>query len=249
MISLKSLFMQFRDVPRLWKISKFDTLVWLVCCIATLSNDVMTGLTISIAFTLLSVVLREQWPKVFHIGKARSDNIFKPIYRYSDFDGLPSNITIVRFEAPLHFVNVARFGEAINELIQLEPTDENCNNTKAEERTSYKELAQKESTVISMEGNEITGSEQIISTKRKKRRFIIVDCGAISIIDVMGIEALRHVYQDANRHSVDIFFADVSETILDTLDTINFFEEVPKSVFFPDLNQAVIFASSPVPSE
>ncbi|VDM48095.1 unnamed protein product [Toxocara canis] len=131
MVSLKSLFLQFRTLPRIWKISKFDFMVWTVSCFATVANDVMTGLTISVAFALISVVLREQ-PKIYTLAQASDQLAYKPKERYTHLTPFDAHINVLRFDSPLHFANVTSFLSTVNELMHSE-TD---NNKKASDEVS-----------------------------------------------------------------------------------------------------------------
>ncbi|CCA65687.1 STAS domain-containing protein [Caenorhabditis elegans] len=113
-VSLKSLFMQVKELPRLYRISKYDFAIWLVACLSTIFTDVTTGLVISLAFSLYTLVLRQQWPSfstVLHDETPRQN--------------VPENVKIVKFAGSLHFANVTAFqddmGEAIGKLPEEDP--------------------------------------------------------------------------------------------------------------------------------
>ncbi|GMT11334.1 hypothetical protein PFISCL1PPCAC_2631, partial [Pristionchus fissidentatus] len=99
MVSLKSLFLQVKELPRLWKISKHDFAVWSIACLATVLCNVTQGLIIAVAFAIVTVVLREQWPSfvdVPHTAVAPSPKI-------------ADNVKVLKFDSPLHFANVTKF--------------------------------------------------------------------------------------------------------------------------------------------
>uniref|UniRef100_A0A915BYJ3 STAS domain-containing protein n=1 Tax=Parascaris univalens TaxID=6257 RepID=A0A915BYJ3_PARUN len=247
MVSLKSLFLQFRLLPRIWKISKFDFMVWTVSCLATVASDVMTGLTISVAFTLISVVLREQWPKIYSLGRASDYETYKPEERYEMLKPFGDNVKVLRFEAPLHFANITSFMNTMNCCIHLEANENskssnenaNCASIGEKSGSTYKELSQKEDPL-----NEGGNAPSTFAKVDIPNRTIIVDCGAISYIDTMGLDAFQEVYMDGSKVGVDVYFANVSEAVLDILGRVEFFVKVPKSVFFPTVHQAVMFAAS-----
>uniref|UniRef100_F1KXQ4 Sulfate permease family protein 3 n=1 Tax=Ascaris suum TaxID=6253 RepID=F1KXQ4_ASCSU len=247
MVSLKSLFLQFRLLPRIWKISKFDFMVWTVSCFATVANDVMTGLTISVAFTLISVVLREQWPKIYSLGLASDHETYKPEERYAMLKSFGGSVKVLRFEAPLHFANITSFMNTMNCWIHLEANENSkssnenakCASTEEKGGSAYKELSQKEDPL-----NESGNAPSTIAKVDIPNRALIVDCGAISYVDTMGLDAFQEVYTDGSKVGVDVYFANVSETVLDILGRVEFFVKVPKSVFFPTVHQAVMFATS-----
>ncbi|CAJ0950412.1 unnamed protein product, partial [Mesorhabditis belari] len=112
-ISLKSLFEQAKILPYLWKVSRLDFAVWLISCLATTFTDVTTGLIISIVFTLMTVVLREQWPK--HASEKPAPNGHSS--HSIPIDDCSDDIRVYHFQCPLHFVNVTIFTDAVNDLV------------------------------------------------------------------------------------------------------------------------------------
>lgn len=113
-VSLKSLFMQVKELPRLYKISKYDFAIWLVSCLSTVFTDVTTGLIVSIAFSLFTLVLRQQWPTF-------SNEI---IHDETPRQITPDGVEIVRFGGSLHFANVTLFLDKMAESIGRVPEGE-----------------------------------------------------------------------------------------------------------------------------
>ncbi|CAI2354828.1 unnamed protein product [Caenorhabditis sp. 36 PRJEB53466] len=106
-VSLKSLFMQVKELPRLWTISRYDFAIWLVASLSTVLTDVTTGLVVSLVFSLFTLVLRQQWPTfsntVTHDDTPRQN--------------IPERVEIVRFGGSLHFANVTLFLDKMSEAI------------------------------------------------------------------------------------------------------------------------------------
>ncbi|KHJ79406.1 hypothetical protein OESDEN_20948 [Oesophagostomum dentatum] len=105
-VSLKSLFLQVKELPRYWRISKYDFAIWLVACLTTILTDVTKGLIISLVFALLTIVLREQWPR---FSASKVDEI-PPQH-------VPDGVSLLKFESPLHFANVTLFIDKLSEII------------------------------------------------------------------------------------------------------------------------------------
>uniref|UniRef100_A0A8R1E0B9 STAS domain-containing protein n=1 Tax=Caenorhabditis japonica TaxID=281687 RepID=A0A8R1E0B9_CAEJA len=105
-VSLKSLFMQVKELPRIWKICKYDFAIWLVACLSTVLTDVTTGLVISLCFSLFTLVLRQQWPKFSSITLDDTPR-----------QNIPDSVSIVRFGGPLHFANVTLFLDKMAEAV------------------------------------------------------------------------------------------------------------------------------------
>ncbi|EFO23948.1 sulfate permease [Loa loa] len=240
-VSLRSLFMQFGELSKLWRISKFDFAVWLVSCIATVSFDVMTGLTISVLFTLISVVLREQRPNIFVLGRTAHREIYRPLIYYCGLKPVNENIEIIRFEAPLNFVTVSSFLDKMSDVLRDDANEDHelrcvkndeMTASKAVAESNYEELLQRE--VVATNNTKEQPWYEIVSPG-----VVVVDCGAISNIDTMGIEAIKQAYLQGKEVNKTVLFANVSEAILDTFERIDFYSSVPKASFYPCVEEAV----------
>uniref|UniRef100_A0A1I7ULN4 STAS domain-containing protein n=2 Tax=Caenorhabditis tropicalis TaxID=1561998 RepID=A0A1I7ULN4_9PELO len=113
-VSLKSLFMQVKELPRLYKISKYDFAIWLVACLSTVFTDVTTGLVISLVSALFTLVLRQQWPTF-------SNSI---PHDETPRQSIPDGVEIVRFGGSLHFANVTLFLDKMGESIGKQSEEE-----------------------------------------------------------------------------------------------------------------------------
>uniref|UniRef100_A0A8C5WUW8 Solute carrier family 26 member 4 n=1 Tax=Laticauda laticaudata TaxID=8630 RepID=A0A8C5WUW8_LATLA len=92
--NLKGMFMQVCDVPRLWRQSKADAMIWVFTCIASIILGLDLGLLAGLIFALLTVVLRVAEPEGVKILKFSS-----PIF-YANIDGLRSSVkSTVGFDA------------------------------------------------------------------------------------------------------------------------------------------------------
>ncbi|VDK63956.1 unnamed protein product [Onchocerca ochengi] len=226
--------------------------VWLVCCVATVSFDVITGLMISVLFTLFSVVLREQWLNTFVMGRTVHREIYKPLAYYPDLKPVNENIEIIRFEAPLNFVTVSAFLGKMSEVLRSDANQDYelqsmKNNQiivpKTVTQPNYEELSQKEAMVAK-------------STKQQQSWYeiaspgiVIIDCGAISNIDTMGVEAIKETYLQGKEVNKTVLFADISETILDAFERIDFYSSVPKTSFYPSLEEAIRTTTNDIVAE
>ncbi|VDM80200.1 unnamed protein product, partial [Strongylus vulgaris] len=131
-VSLKSLFLQVKELPRVYIGCARILLqvIWLVACLSTILTDVTKGLIISLAFALISIVLREQWPRFStsaleeippqHVPDGVS--LIKPRFSTSALEEIPpqhvpDGVSLIKFESPLHFANVTLFTDKISEMI------------------------------------------------------------------------------------------------------------------------------------
>lgn len=228
MASLKGLFMQFGILPRLWKISRLDCAVWIVACASTVITDVQTGLLISVVFAVLSIGLREQWPKVYTMYSTPKGDIFKAECNYQGLQAIDDDhTTVLKFEAPLHFANVSKFTVMLSDYFA----------------SVEKQKLVKHSLVNGSVSSEEESDEQ--STELNRGRTLVLDCSAISYIDQMGLEALLEAHKDGKKADIRVFFGDVADSILDAMRVTDFHAAVPKQYFYPNVHEAVAAASGP----
>uniref|UniRef100_A0A673YLA1 Solute carrier family 26 member 6-like n=1 Tax=Salmo trutta TaxID=8032 RepID=A0A673YLA1_SALTR len=105
-VNLKGLFMQFKDIPELWKSNKVDLLVWLVTLVCTILLNLDLGLAASISFAMLTVIFRTQLPLFvcWFVPQAKE---------------VPG-ITIFRSSTTMYYTNAQLYLEALQEkVVQL----------------------------------------------------------------------------------------------------------------------------------
>ena len=57
-VALKSMLFQYEDMPKFWKRSRLDGLLWIGSFLATVILDIDTGLVVGIALNLLLLIYR-----------------------------------------------------------------------------------------------------------------------------------------------------------------------------------------------
>jgi solute carrier family 26 protein len=106
--ALRPMFLKFKDLPELWRISKLDCMIWITSFAATVCIDVIGGFAVSIAFALFTVILRTQWPNW-------GAKITKPVLSEN---GITFRRTcIFKFESFLLFTNAERFKKAAYQVL------------------------------------------------------------------------------------------------------------------------------------
>lgn len=89
LVALTGVFRKFKELGRLYNLAKIDFSIWLVSFVATVSWNVTMGLAISVAYALMTVVFRTQWPRSHLLSNLPGTEDFKDVERYKhivDFD-------------------------------------------------------------------------------------------------------------------------------------------------------------------
>ncbi|XP_053575152.1 pendrin-like [Bombina bombina] len=103
--NLKGMFLQVLDVPYLWRQNKWDAVIWVFTCVASIILGLDLGLLAGLVFALLTVVLRVQFPSSGSLGNVVGTDIYKNIKIYKRvFE--PVDIKIVRFSSGIFYGNI-----------------------------------------------------------------------------------------------------------------------------------------------
>ncbi|PAV64642.1 hypothetical protein WR25_01715 [Diploscapter pachys] len=129
LVSLRSLLFKILELPKLWRCSKLDAVIWVVTAIVTILWDIIEGLIAGIIIAILLVVVRTQWPRLHDLGvidETQSD--FREITRYGKATRL--QVPIIRFDAPLIFTNIDIFKKKLRQVVDtLDEGNENDNHS------------------------------------------------------------------------------------------------------------------------
>uniref|UniRef100_A0A915P4D5 STAS domain-containing protein n=1 Tax=Meloidogyne floridensis TaxID=298350 RepID=A0A915P4D5_9BILA len=221
-VSLKPLFLQFKELPKLWKINLFDFLIWIIAFTTTAFLNITFGLLISLFFSILSIILKEQWPKFSRIGgDNEAEGVFRPLNLYNALSdpGIQINAQIWRFESPLHFGNASKLVDSVAEIgqkiLKNSSSIGNYDNVKIlnkfsdtgeEKKSISKDLEL--NNIGNINSNNSTSSSSSLSLKQSTiKGILILDCSVISHIDAAGIDSLIEIYLDTERLNILIKFA------------------------------------------
>uniref|UniRef100_A0A8D0A8S6 Solute carrier family 26 member 6, like 2 n=1 Tax=Sander lucioperca TaxID=283035 RepID=A0A8D0A8S6_SANLU len=118
-VNLKGMFMQFMDVPMLWKTNKVDLLVWLVTFTSTLLLNLDLGLAVAIGFSMLTVIFRTQVPRYSILGHVTGTALYLDTDTYKEAKEIPG-IKIFRSSTTIYYANAEMYLEALQEKSGLE---------------------------------------------------------------------------------------------------------------------------------
>uniref|UniRef100_A0A8C8HGA0 STAS domain-containing protein n=1 Tax=Oncorhynchus tshawytscha TaxID=74940 RepID=A0A8C8HGA0_ONCTS len=114
LVNLRGLFMQFKDIPELWKSNKFDLLVWLVTLVCTILLNLDLGLAASIGFSMLTVIFRTQLPRYYILGHVPGTELYLDTDTYEEAKEIPG-ITIFRSSTTMYYTNAQLYLDALQE--------------------------------------------------------------------------------------------------------------------------------------
>ncbi|KAM8766036.1 chloride anion exchanger isoform 2-T2 [Rhynchonycteris naso] len=118
--NLKGMLMQFTEIRRLWRKDKYDCLIWIMTFIFVIVLGLALGLAASVAFQLLTIVFRTQFPKCSTLANVGRSNIYKNKKDYSDLYEL-EGVKIFRCSSPIYFANINFFKQKLIDAVGFSP--------------------------------------------------------------------------------------------------------------------------------
>ncbi|KAL3878611.1 hypothetical protein ACJMK2_030945 [Sinanodonta woodiana] len=256
-VALKNLLLQFGDLPRIWRISRFDFFIWIVTCACTALLNVDYGLLIGVVFSFFTVVIRTQTAIVSSLGKIDDPNLYRNAKKYVTEQ--TEGIKIVDFNCPLYFANADIFVRKLQRITGVKP-EKVSKQLRRGARMNAVEGKSTSSTENNKEDiNEETSEDNAPYTvmnghvkKSKPTRadicpvhHIIIDFSAVSFIDSVGAKIIKQVFEDYSKIDVTVFLACVAEDVWILLDTVELLKKYSGNIF-PTVDVAVARAKKQV---
>lgn len=77
---------------------------------------------------------------------------------------------------------------------------------------------------------------------------LVLDGGAVSFLDVVGVRSLRMIVKEFQRIDVNVYFASLQDHVIEKLEKCGFFNDNGKDIFFLTVHDAVLHAQNQVKS-
>ncbi|XP_056001292.1 sulfate transporter-like isoform X2 [Ostrea edulis] len=249
-VALKGMFRQFLELPKLWKLSKIDFIIWILSFLATVILDVDLGLLLGVVVAIFTIVYRVQRPYVCVLGQMPGTDIYRDVSVYKEATEIP-RVKIFRFENAIFFVSVEYFKTMLFKYT--------CNprhvkqDIVAAERRARKEKEKLDKITYKNDTNEIqltvNGDQTQITELQPSTDVpdigfdtIILDCSTWSFIDSMGVKALTSIVNDFREISVKIHLAYCKAGIREMLEKTGFFVCLDRDNLFVTVHDAVLHA-------
>ncbi|XP_076776531.1 solute carrier family 26 member 10 isoform X2 [Arvicanthis niloticus] len=106
--SMRQMFLQMRELPQLWHISRVDFAVWMVTWVAVVTLNVDLGLAVGVVVSMMTVVCRTQRVQCLALGLAEGTELYRPIRESHKLLQVPG-LCILSYSAPLYFATRGQF--------------------------------------------------------------------------------------------------------------------------------------------
>ncbi|KAG8578601.1 hypothetical protein GDO81_010554 [Engystomops pustulosus] len=246
-VSLKGAIMKIGDTPKMWRISKMDTVVWWVSMLATAVISTEIGLLVGICFSMFCVIVRTQRPRATLLGHVSGTEIYEDQFKYKKLSNVP-NIKIYRFDGSLYYANKDYFKSALFRKTGVNPSLVLALRRKAKKEEEDANAQTK--CALFSKLNVIKTICQPHKPMNKSMPVInihslIIDCGAMQFVDSVGLSVLKEVRNDYEEIGVLVFLANCNPSVRHLLHRGEFFSHTNNSSgehVFHSVHDAVTFA-------
>lgn len=216
-VNLRGGLRKFHDTPRMWQLSKLDTVVWWTTMLSSTLITTEIGLLVGVCFALLCVIFRTQRPRATLLGKVSNTEIYEDRSTYKQLSSI-ANIKIFRFESSLYYANKDYFKTVLYQKTGVNPV-----------------LLAAKHQMVGARANADTGNNKSFFGTRfgclkpaKKRtekppadasppsidmHTLILDCGAMQFIDTVGLSVLKEIHHDYKEIGVQVLLANCNPSI------------------------------------
>ena len=241
-VALFPLFKQFRDLPRYWRLSKPDLLIWIVTFLVSVFIDISIGLGIGIVVAVLTSVYAAMCARGYRHGMTEHTDLRAPLKIYKGVTCSP-DVVVFMYEYTLYFVTISNFKKELfketvdpMQLAAIErsgPGESTQGESKSTSKTMARVRVTKNQTsgvdktriphdnnsneVVEQNGTDVT-YVKAPEDQRHPVKTIILDCSPIGYVDLMGIATLKQLHADYKAVGIDFLLANCNPFLLRKLE-------------------------------
>ncbi|XP_045677342.1 sulfate transporter [Phyllostomus hastatus] len=230
-VNLRGALRKFKDLPKMWRVSRMDTVIWFVTMLSSALISTEIGLLIGVCFSMFCVILRTQKPKSSLLGLVEESDVFESMSAYKNLQAKPG-IKIFRFVAPLYYINKECFKSALYKKT-LNPIL-----VKAAQKKAAKRKTKKEAVSLGATQDEVSVQ---LSHNPLELHTIVIDCSAIQFLDTAGIHTLKEVRRDYEAIGIQVLLAQCNPSVRDSLARGQYCQKEDENLFY-SVHEAIAFA-------
>ncbi|KFO88164.1 Sulfate transporter, partial [Buceros rhinoceros silvestris] len=216
-VNLQGGVRKFRDTPRMWQLSKMDTVVWWTTMLSSTLITTEIGLLVGVCFALLCIIFRTQRPRATLLARVSQTEIYEDQSTYKQLSSI-ANIKIFRFESSLYYANKDYFKTVLYQKTGVSTILPAAKHQRVEAKANTDTSNSK-----SFFG---TGFDCLQPAKKRTEKTpadacppsvdmhtVILDCGAMQFIDTVGLSVLKETYHDYKEIGVKVLLANCNPSV------------------------------------
>lgn len=231
-VNLRGALLKFRDLPKMWRVSRMDTVIWFVTMLASALLSTELGLLVGVCFSMFCVILRTQKPKNSLLGLVKESEMFESTSAYKNLQ-TKQGIKIFRFVAPLYYINKECFKSSLYKKT-VNPVL-----VKAAQRKAAKRKIKEETMTLSGLQDEVSVQ---LAHDPLELHTIVIDCSAVQFLDTAGIHTLKEVRRDYKAIGIQVLLAQCNPSVRDSLTRGEYCKKEEENLLFYSVYEAMAFA-------
>ncbi|XP_043939531.1 solute carrier family 26 member 10-like [Protopterus annectens] len=235
--SLRQMFIQFQDLPELWRVSKTDFMVWLVTWLAVVTLNVDLGLAVGVIFSMMTVIFRTQRAGCSVLGRASNTEIYRPVDTNTKCYEI-AGVKILAYNAPIYYGNRNFFRDAMSGLVGI-----------TQEKIKKREKALKAARKISIETTEngianlayLSDNDMYTpDIDGEEIQCLIIDCSSVIFIDAAGARLFIQMCIECHKCGICVYLAHCNNNIMRTLTSSGIMNHLSPEQIFVTVHDAVV---------
>lgn len=244
-VALKSVILRFKEVPNLYRYSKYDFAIWLFSFCSVVLSEPDIGLMAGILFSIATVIVRTQAPYSCVLGQVNGTTLYTDMKAYDDASEI-TGVKIFRYDGPLYYASAEHFRKVLYRRTGFGRMRK-VSETETETETAKQASCSEECEVTQANGAESKCDENTESGKRingdaHALKSIVVDCSSVNFVDATGIRMLQQIMQECSQARVTVLIAALRDAVRESLKKMKFFSEQSRDFVFVTTHDAVLAA-------
>ncbi|XP_072382681.1 prestin-like isoform X1 [Diabrotica undecimpunctata] len=215
-VALKGMLLQCTLLPRYWRLSRWDAIVWIITFSVTLFVQISYGLAAGVGVSLLSIFVQGYKPYTCLLGIVPNTDLYLDIKRYKgakEIDG----VKIFHYSGGLSFASRNSFKELLVKKTEFDA---------AAVLRKRAKLADKG----------LQDDEEFLT------KCIILDFSSLTFVDPAGVDFLRTMQDDYKRLNIYMLISGCSGPVFEVMHKCDEVEKKEKKfLIFPTVHDAVLY--------
>uniref|UniRef100_A0A3Q3F7R8 Solute carrier family 26 member 2 n=1 Tax=Labrus bergylta TaxID=56723 RepID=A0A3Q3F7R8_9LABR len=204
-VNLRGALRKFTDVPRMWRINRVDTAIWLTTMATSALVNTELGLLVGVLVSAFCVLGRTQQAQVLELGCASTREHYEDLSSYHGLRTHPG-VAVFRYDAPIYYANQTLFKKSLYRCVGLDPVKEKSRRIKFNKKNKQLE-----------EGKGVPKSHSL--------RSLVIDCSSVLFLDTAGVNALKEVRKDYGELGIKVVLAQCNAAVLDDLERGGYYDD------------------------
>lgn len=233
MVAIKNLLYQLKDLPMLWRVNRYDFVIFIGTVLSGVLIDFPYALYVGVLLCLLTVVVQSQHSSFYTLGKVDQEDRLLDT-RFHDVPDINPKVAIFKMESSLYFATVDKFKKQLYRTT-INPKD--FQKKTDEIKTEY---------TITVDTNGSPSEKedsQVIYTANQSSdvlTHVIVDCSSINYVDMNGIKTLFQINTEFKSIGVTLVLANCTHYMRDFISRSELMKDFDMTNIYTDLLDAYL---------